>query len=156
VQAAATLGPVDAVFCGYRGWKLYPAHFIFSSVAQYLFLAPPEAWRVRQHIMTAVDEAIDVAERWGARYLLPYGDGGAPWFWRIGLGPDLLDPSAEIDAFDPFPERVVDAAAHRSIAADRAVVETAVNVVVLRPGDSLRDLAGNATLHRVERHAWPW
>ena len=38
-------------------------------------------------IMNNVDEAVDTAEAWHARHLVPYADGGAPWFSRIGLGP---------------------------------------------------------------------
>ena len=77
------------VFSGYRGWQLYPFQLLFSSVSRFLLFVPPSLWSTRQQLMNSVDDAIDVAEGWGARYLVPYADGGAPWYWDIGLGPRL-------------------------------------------------------------------
>ncbi|MEU7141632.1 MBL fold metallo-hydrolase [Nocardia sp. NPDC046473] len=152
-------GPVDLVFSGYRSWTTYPAQLLFSSVSGYLPFVPPELWGMRSRLMNDPDDAIDVAERWGARYLFPYGDGGAPWYWSIGLGP-CLDGRSSADAedvdFDPFPERVVDAATRRVRFAGSITGRSAVRVGVLRPGDALRGLPAAPELIRAAGHAWPF
>ena len=57
-------GPIDVLFGGYRGFGLYPAQYVFSSVSRYLPLVPPRNWGVRQQIMCDADDLIDAAERW--------------------------------------------------------------------------------------------
>ncbi len=151
-------GPVDIVFSGYRGWVTYPAQLLGSSIARYALLIPPEYWGSRMQLMNSIDDALDVAERWGARYLCPYGDGGAPWHWNYQLGPRLDGERMEIEGFDPFPERVTQAAASRSITADGERIPSPTHVMLLRPGDSLRDLgaAAGPVLVRVMGHVWPY
>jgi L-ascorbate metabolism protein UlaG (beta-lactamase superfamily) len=155
-QARANFGSVDVVFCGYRGWSLYPPHYLYSSVPQYLLFVPPLQWGVRQQIMARSDEAIDVAERWGAKYLIPYSDGGAPWHWELGLGPRLDGEGIEMPEFDPFPERVIDAARNRTQSPTLETLSSAVRVVILRPGDSLDDVGGEPRFLRVPGHNWPY
>lgn len=149
-------GPVDMVFCGYRGWMTYAAQLLGSSVARYMLFIPPEFWGIRMHLMSTIDDALDVAERWGARYLCPYGDGGAPWYWNIGLGPRLDGTGTENAQFDPFPERVVAAAAARSLTVDGQHVHSPTEVLLLRPGDSLDHIsaATGPTCLRHPGHAW--
>ena len=48
-------------------------------------------------------ECLQVAERWAARWLVPYAAGGAPWFWLRGLGPCLGRPVPARAAADPPP-----------------------------------------------------
>lgn len=156
LEARRRLGPVDLVFSGYRGWLLYPVQFVFSSVARYLLFVPPALWGVRQHIMNTADEAVDVAEAWGARYLVPYADGGAPWYWERGLGPRLDEDADEHPAFDPFPERVIQAARNRSEGGPSGVVSSPVDVLLLRPGDSVLDVAGRPVIARTPGHGWPY
>jgi L-ascorbate metabolism protein UlaG (beta-lactamase superfamily) len=146
-------GPVDVVFSGYRGWATYPPQLLGSSVARYLLFVAPAQWNVLNRLMASIDDAIDVAERWGARYLCPYGDGGAPWYWERGLGPRLDGMVGENKSFDPFPERVVQAAAARSVAVDGRVIPSPVEVLLLRPGQSLDGIA--ADLERVGS-TWPY
>jgi L-ascorbate metabolism protein UlaG (beta-lactamase superfamily) len=151
-------GPVDIVFSGYRGWVTYPAQLLGSSIARYALFIPPEYWGARMQLMNSIDDALDVAERWGARYLCPYGDGGAPWHWHHQLGPRLDGGGKEVEGFDPFPERVVQAATSRSVAVNGERISSPTQVVLLRPGDSLRDI-GNAVgpgLVRVAGHIWPF
>jgi L-ascorbate metabolism protein UlaG (beta-lactamase superfamily) len=155
-QARERYGPVDVVFSGYRGWITYPVQHIFSSVARYVLFVPPDQWTVRQQIMCTADDALDVAERWGARYLVPYADGGAPWHWQIGLGPRLDAARSEVAAFDPFPERVVEAAANRTQTPDGRILGSPVRVLLLRPGDSVCDIAYGARIRRLPGHAWPY
>jgi L-ascorbate metabolism protein UlaG (beta-lactamase superfamily) len=156
--ARRELGPVDVVFAGYRGWETYPVQLLQSSVARYLLVVPPELWAARQRIMDDAHDALDVAERWGARVLVPYADGGAPWFWEIGLGPRLDEQPLERVGVDPFPERVADAAAARSFTPDGARVASPVRVVLLRPHDALTgwDAAGAPVVARPARNGWPY
>jgi L-ascorbate metabolism protein UlaG (beta-lactamase superfamily) len=151
-------GAVDAVFCGYRGWLTYPVQLLASSVARYFLFVPPDLWPCRMTLMATADMALDIAERWGAKLFCAYADGGAPWHWRIGLGP-CLDGSAQDDfAFDPFPERVIDAAARRSGGAGGSLVKSPVEAMVLRPGQGLRALGRvrRPELVEIDGHRWPF
>ena len=105
--------------------------------------------------MTTADEAVDIAERWGARALVPYADGGAPWHWGLDLGPNLEKPTKEMSWLDPFPERAVQAARSRVELPDGTVVSSPVEAVLLRPGDSLADVSGSREPLRLPAHAWP-
>ena len=155
-QAMRAHGPVDAVFGGYRGWLTYPVQLLFSSVGRYLPFVPPHQWGVRQRLMNGIDEAIDTAERFGARVLVPYADGGAPWHWGLGLGPRLDEPGHEVEGFDPSPLRVREAAARRVEAADGTLCPSPVSVVVLRPNDGLSVTGVEPTVHRPAENHWPY
>jgi len=156
LEARERYGPVDVVFSGYRGWLTYPPQLLLSSVARYLLFAPPALWGVRQQLMTTADGAVDVAERWGARYLVPYADGGAPWHWQIGLGPRLDEAAAEIAGFDPLPERVLEAARERTPLPEGGALASPVQPLLLRPNDALCDVRGTPRLKRLPGHAWPY
>lgn len=157
-DAHASFGPVDVLFCGYRGWRTYPAQFLRSSVARYALFVPPSAWGSRQKIMADVDHAIDVAERWHARMLVPYADGGAPWFWEHDLGPRLDDLAHEVPSIDPFPDRVVDAARRRVSLPTGGWLASPVPVTLLRPNDSLVDFArpDGPRMVRMPGNSWPY
>jgi L-ascorbate metabolism protein UlaG (beta-lactamase superfamily) len=154
-RARREVGSPDVVFSGYRGWLTYPVQLLFTSVARCILLVPQHLWDVRQRLMTTADEAIDIAETWGARTVLPYADGGAPWFWRMGLGPRLDEELPESNGFDPLPERVLDAARNRT-EMPGGLLGSPVRVVLLRPGDSLMDVAHDPSVIRVDGHAWPF
>src|SRR5205823_2978303 len=98
----------------------------------------------------------DVAEGWGARWLVPYADGGAPWHWNVGLGPRLDGTGSENPGFDPFPERLADARRTRVVAPDGSTTGSPVEVLLLRPGDSVVDPRGGARRARVAGHGWPY
>lgn len=123
-------GPVDVVFGGYRAWNLRPAQYLFTSVARYLLLVPRAQWGSRQQIMNDAGDLLDTALAFGARTVIPYANGGAPWYARIGLGPredaDSSDPN-----FDPPPQTVV------SLRALRGTPD--LRVVPLAPGQRLDD-----------------
>jgi len=156
-RSRARLGPVDIVFAGYRGWLTYPAQHLLSSVARFLLFVPPWLWKVRQRVMIDADDALDVAERWGARFVAGYADGGAPWHWQVGLGPRLDDEAPrELSAFDPYPEWLGTKAASRSQAPDGAPISSPVRPLLLRPGDSVKDVPGTPVTLRVAGHAWPY
>lgn len=157
-RARARHGAIDALFAGYRAWALYPLRYLFTSVARYLLLVPRELWGVRQKIMDDADGALDVAERWGAAHLVPYADGGAPWYWDIGLGPQLDRASARRGGdlhFDPRPEHVGHVAARRSSAAEGEVASP-VRVMIARPRDALEIDAGALAIRRDPQRGWPY
>ena len=149
-------GSIDIVFSGYRGWELYPAQLLFSSVSRFLLFVPPALWSIRQRLMSSVDDAIDVAEGWGARYLVPYADGGAPWYWDMGLGPVLDGTGHENITFDPFPERVVAAAAQRGQTHSGSFIRSPVDVLLLRPGESVTFTNAAPSVVRAAGHEWPY
>jgi L-ascorbate metabolism protein UlaG (beta-lactamase superfamily) len=153
-------GAIDILFSGFRGWNLYPIQYFESSVRQYLLFVPDALYGVRQSIMNNIDEAVDTAEAWHAHYLVPYADGGAPWFSDIGLGPkfgpDGLDRDAEWTGFDALPERCLDALRKRSTPVPGVEVASSVNPLLLRPGDAVSFTKKKPTLLRSPRHRWPW
>ena len=108
--------------------------------------------------MNDLDDVIDVAERWGARMLVPYADGGAPWFWEIGLGPRLDEEPHELEGFDPFPERVALAASQRARFRTSGPLASPVEVRLLRPNDALVGFADDdgPRLARIPGNAWPF
>ncbi|MCW2241608.1 MBL fold metallo-hydrolase [Azospirillum canadense] len=147
-------GPLDALFCGYRSWSLYPVQYVATSVARYALFVPPDLRLVRHTIMNGADEALDIAERWGARTLVPYADGGAPWYWENGLGPvldRLADPG---DHFDPPPEVVTTAAERR--ASHFTAVASPVRVRIARPGDAFDPGDPGVATARRPGYAWPY
>jgi hypothetical protein len=153
-------GRIDVLFTGYRGWQLYPIQYVGCSVSRYLLFVPPELYTVRQSIMNTVSDAVDTAECWHARYLAPYADGGAPWFWERGLGPNLSLERAqgpkEWSFFDPFPERCLGELQVRSAPVPDTVLGSPVAPLLLRPGQSVQLVDGIARIKESERHRWPW
>jgi L-ascorbate metabolism protein UlaG (beta-lactamase superfamily) len=154
-EARRRYGPLDALWGGYRAFAVYPIHYVFSSVARFLLFVPPEQWAVRQHMMNDATDLLDAAELWSARSVIPYADGGAPWYWELGLGP-RLDGSGRVNpAVDPRPEVVASAAAARS-ASGEALIPSPVRVTLLRPGDSFKLQGGETRVLRRRPHAWPY
>jgi hypothetical protein len=149
-------GEIDVLFSGYRGWVTFPVQLLFSSVAAFLLLVPPRLWSVRQQLMCDVVGAVDAAEHAGARYVVPYADGGAAWHWEVGLGPRLDGEGVEDVDFDPYPDRVVTAATHRVRLPDARWLASPVQPLLLRPGDALADVAGSVRVERRPGHTWPY
>ena len=114
-----------------------------------------------QQLMTDADAALELGSALGSRHVIPYADGGAPWYWREGMGPSYVGfpampgwreapetPADDPDS-DPFPERLL---------AARAARKSGPEALVLRPGDAVQ-LAGKnrrADIHRYEGFAWPF
>jgi L-ascorbate metabolism protein UlaG (beta-lactamase superfamily) len=149
-------GPIDLLFSGYRGWVTYPVQLLFSSVSRYLLFVPPHLWGTRLQLMTNIADAIDLAERWGARYLVPYGDGGGPWHWRIGLGPQLDGSGTEDPAFDPFPERVCQETQLRVKLPGGVSGMSPVHTLLMHPGESIDTTSESFRIVRHARHEWPY
>lgn len=138
-------GPANVIFGGFRSWSLYPIGYLFTSVAKYLLFVPRELWAVRQQIMNGPEDLIDTAEAWGATRVVPYANGGAPWYWESGLGPRPASAGEDNPHVDPFPERVAEAARRRSSWGGEAI-PSPVTVKVLTAGQELR-----APLSRARR-----
>lgn len=107
---------VDVLFCGVRGFKLQPLFFGSTTLGAFLVDVPLAAISTSQQLMADGPQALDYAKRLGARALVPCADGGAPWYWREGMGPKYpgypgepvlgasrLDENPDAD---PFPERI--------------------------------------------------
>lgn len=154
-------GPVDLLFTGIRGFRLHPLFFGFTTLDAFLVNVPLAAMAEPQQLMTDADAALDLGDALGSKYVIPYADGGAPWYWREGMGPSYVGfpavpgwkPAPETPAddpdSDPFPERLV---------AARDARRSGPKALVLRPGDAVR-LAGkakSAEIHRYEGFAWPF
>jgi L-ascorbate metabolism protein UlaG (beta-lactamase superfamily) len=82
-----TVGPLDVLFGGFRAWRLQPIRYIGTSIARYLLFVPPEQRTQVQQIMNDAADFVATGMAWGARAIVPYANGGTPWFARIGLGP---------------------------------------------------------------------
>lgn len=147
-------GSIDTLFGGYRGFGLYPIQYLFSSVARYLPFVPEKMWSVRQKMMCDADDVIDVAEIWNAKQIVPYSDGGAPWFWQRGLGPCLDGTQTYIMAVDPTPDYVVQVANQRSGTRKDGAIASPVAICLLRPGDSLIFAETDKLI--VQNQPWPY
>lgn len=129
-------GPVDALFCGVRGFRLEPIFFGFTTLDAYLVNVPADALTTTQQLMASPRDALDLAKRLGARTLVPCADGGAPWYWREGMGPKYPGyPGEPVEGAswheenpdaDPFPERVAQLRRRGD-----------AEVALLRPGEAL-------------------
>ena len=93
-------GPVDVVLGGYRAWRLRPIRYLGTSVARYMLSIPRKQWGRRMQLMNDADDLLETATVWGARSVVPYANGGAPWYWDIGLGPRPGSTTDDPD-FDP-------------------------------------------------------
>jgi L-ascorbate metabolism protein UlaG (beta-lactamase superfamily) len=152
-QARGKFGTIDTLFGSHRGFPVYPIQYLFSSVAQYLLFVPQEAWSCRQQIMNDAHGLLDTAESWGARRVVPYASGGAPWYWEMGLGPRPPSVGGRYSLADPPPEAAADAQQSRA-ETNEGPIPSGVDVCVLRPGEGL-DVATGRTVH-LERHVWPY
>jgi L-ascorbate metabolism protein UlaG (beta-lactamase superfamily) len=124
-ELAQDEGPIDLLFGGYRAFRLHPAQYLTSSVARYLLFVPPALWTKRFAIMNDAHALLHTGRMWGARQVVPYANGGAPWYWENGLGPRLDGDDAERDPdIDPIPDVVLAAREHTDMPA----------VLLLQPG----------------------
>ncbi|HEY2510399.1 MAG TPA: MBL fold metallo-hydrolase [Polyangiaceae bacterium] len=146
------LGAADVVLGGHRAWRMVPVQYVASSVARYLLFVPRRSWGEPMQIMNDADDLLVSAARWGARYAVPYANGGAPWFWEHGLGPRLDGAEAVGDRdFDPDLAPLAIAHARR---AQRG--EALPDIVALHPGERLRFGAGRAVRVRSRDRLWPF
>jgi L-ascorbate metabolism protein UlaG (beta-lactamase superfamily) len=159
LEAYRKWGKIDVLFSGYRGWYLYPIQYIKSSVPWYLLFVPSDLYSVRQSIMNDKSQAVDTAETWHASFIVPYADGGAPWYSEIGLGPDfatLNKEKKEWAFFDPLPETCIDEVKLRSAPTPDIVVGSPVSALILRPGQSIIMKENRANIVESESHNTKW
>ncbi|HET9955222.1 MAG TPA: MBL fold metallo-hydrolase [Polyangiaceae bacterium] len=156
-------GALDVLFGGYRSWAMYPIQYLFCSVTSYLLFVPRDQWHVRQRIMNGLEELFDTAERWQARHVVPYADGGAPWYWERGLGPRLDGAEAATSGrgrpnrhFDPDPEDAIALQGMRSTAADGSPIASPTRVQLMRPGQALDFSATPLRQFDTPGHVWPY
>ena len=152
---SSRLEPVDVLFCGIRGFRLRPILFGLTTLEAFLVDVPLAALTHPQQLMAGPEEAMDFAARMDARLVVPCADGGAPWYWREGMGPPYpgypgasaagVSLAAENPDADPFPERLLEVRAGPS------------RPFILRPGEALT-LDRNATPRRTRfpGHTWPF
>lgn len=113
---AKQMKPVTQLFCGVRGFKLKPIFFSFTTLDAFLVNVPQRELTTPQQLMADGPQALRYAKAMKAKTLVPCADGGAPWYWREGMGPKYpgypgeivegASPYEENEDADPFPERV--------------------------------------------------
>ncbi|MFN7130724.1 MAG: MBL fold metallo-hydrolase [Myxococcales bacterium] len=152
-------GAVDYLFCGIRGFRLRPLFFGSTTLKNFLADVPLALLTEPQQLMADADEALDYGTLLGAKHVVPCADGGAPWFWREGMGPYYpgyptagavhppdLHAHENPDA-DPFPERLAEARRRR---------RDGPEALVLRPGDLLSSATGEPVPRRFKGFGWPF
>ncbi|MBF5043929.1 MBL fold metallo-hydrolase [Aggregicoccus sp. 17bor-14] len=150
--------PVDVLFCGIRGFRLKPLFFGFTTLEAFLVNVPADALTRPQQLMAGPEEALHFGELLGARYVVPCADGGAPWYWREGMGPRYpgyagspVEGASHLDEnpdADPFPERLQDVAKARG---------AGPRPLLLRPGEAFRWRGRSAPeLVRQPPFEWPY
>jgi L-ascorbate metabolism protein UlaG (beta-lactamase superfamily) len=149
-------GPVDVLFCGVRGFRLAPLFFGFTTLDAFLVDVPMDTLTRPQQLMAGPEEALEFGELLGARYVVPCADGGAPWYWREGMGPrypgypgepvrgaSTLDENPDAD---PYPERLGQVRRQRG---------RGPQALLLRPGEALR-WRGRKAPERVLQPGFTW
>ena len=152
-------GPIDVLFTGIRGFRLHPLFFGFTTIDAFFVNVPAAELTTPQQLMSDAGDALDVGAAMGARHVVPYADGGAPWYWREGMGPSYVGfpavpgwkpaPSTPADDpdSDPFPERLRE---------ERARRKSGPAALLLRPGDAFRLRPRGIEVTRMPGFAWPF
>lgn len=94
------LGRVDILFGNHRRWRVTPPQHLTTSVPQNICYVPDSELAVPQATMLTPDELQVIGAALGARWIVPYAMGNAPWFAEIGLGPDSAAGPTHATAFD--------------------------------------------------------
>ncbi len=115
-HVAKKVTPVTHLFCGVRGFRLLPIFYSFTTLDAFLVNVPLDELTQPQQLMADGADALRYAKLLKAESLIPCADGGAPWYWREGMGPkypgfpgDVVEgasPYEENEDADPYPERV--------------------------------------------------
>ncbi len=126
-------GPFEWLFSGVRGFRLEPIQYGLSTLELFLADVRPSQLLKKQAVMADADDVATYAKLLGAKCVVPCADGGAPWYWREGMGPKYpgfpgephpgARESAEHPDADPWPERVVE-----------RLRELGASPLLLRPG----------------------
>ncbi len=153
------LAPTQLLFCGIRGFRLRPIHYGFSTLDAYLANVPEAALTEPQQLMADAAEALRYGGLMGAQAVVPCADGGAPWYWREGMGPwypgypgvpvEGASALAENPDADPYPERL--AQERRRGRGSRLPA-----ALVQRPGSVLHLNRGVPRVRALEGLEWPF
>jgi L-ascorbate metabolism protein UlaG (beta-lactamase superfamily) len=150
--------PVDVLFCGVRGFRLKPLFFGFTTLDAFLVDVPIASLTRPQQLMAGPEEALEFGELIGARYVVPCADGGAPWYWREGMGPrypgypgEPVSGASTLDEnpdADPYPERLEQI---------RREQGSGPRALLLRPGEGMHWRGRKAPeIVRHRRFTWPF
>ncbi len=142
------IDPVDVLFCGVRGFRVKPIFYSYTTLDAFLVNVPMSELGTPQQLMADAAEALEYGRLLGAKRVVPCADGGAPWYWREGMGPKYPGyPGQPVDGAsthdenpdaDPFPELL------ESLARKRP------RSLLLRPGDRW-----HGTISRAKPFEWP-
>ncbi|MCA9705522.1 MAG: MBL fold metallo-hydrolase [Myxococcales bacterium] len=143
-QLQARRGPLDVLFGGFRAWRVAPIRYVGTSIARYLLFVPREDRTRVQQIMNDADDFVATGRAWGARTIVPYANGGTPWFARIGLGPHGDPDHPDDENIDP-PLELVERAMAEAAPADAVLVDQTVKLLD-GTDKSLADYRGKALL----------
>ena len=158
-RRARKKAPLDVLFTGIRGFRMHPLFFGFTTIDAFLVNVPLGDLARPQQLMNDASDALDIGAAFGARWVVPYADGGAPWYWREGMGPSYVGfpavpgwkpaPATPADDPDsaPFPERLEE---------ERVRRDAGPEALILRPGDAFRLRRGALERHRYDEFAWPF
>lgn len=115
-SVCSRVAPIDLLFCGVRGFRVEPIFFSFTTLDAFLVNVPMAELRTPQHLMADAAQALDYGRRLRCTFVVPCADGGAPWYWREGMGPKYpgypgqpVEGASSLDenlGADPYPERV--------------------------------------------------
>lgn len=152
-------GDVEVLFCGIRGFSLEPIFFGFTTLEAFLVDVPMDALTTPIRLMADSKEALALGAALGARYVVPCADGGAPWYWREGMGPKYpgypgtpVEGAGDYDenlAADPYPERLLAEHARRGDA-------EGPSPWLMRPGEAFAWRAGRPHARTFEGFQWPF
>jgi len=150
-------GAVDLLFTGIRGFRIPPLFFAFSTLDPFLANAPLDDLARPQRLMADAREALRWGTLLGAKAVVPCADGGAPWYWREGMGPRYPGyPGVPVEGAsqreenpdaDPFPELLVSERARRG---------HGPQALLLRPGEAVTLQRGRALQVPHPRFLWPF
>jgi len=148
-EVCRAIDSVEILFCGVRGFRVKPIFFSFTTLDAFLVNVPSSELTQPQQLMADAAEALEYGKLLKARFVVPCADGGAPWYWREGMGPKYpgypgtpvegASTHDENDDADPYPERLGDVAKR---GAPRALL--------LRPGEHW-----SGTVTRTAPFTWP-
>jgi len=125
-----SLGRVDFLFGNHRRWRVHPPQHLTTSVPQNICFVPDAELGVPQATMLTPQELEVIGAVLGARQIIPYAMGGAPWFAELGLGLETEDRDSD-GHFDGHPKEMV------RTSDPNTLVTTSVSVMALGAGDGV-------------------
>ncbi len=122
-------GAIDMILANHRSWRLHPPQYLTTSVPQYLCYVPDAELDRVQRIMLDPGDLGQLAAILGARRVVPYAMGGAPWFAELGLGAET--GNHVVGAFDSVAQDVL------ATSDPDVLIAADGRTLILHPGDSI-------------------